>query len=240
MRTCPKRTAIAAAYLLLLLLNTGCATTGVAADSRDPLEGMNRSFYRFNEFMDRALFDPIGRIYEKALPKFVNRGISNVFSNARDIAVVANDVLQFKPGLAISDLARLVFNSTFGIGGFFDVSSRIGLPKHYEDLGQTLAKWGIGSGPYLVAPFFGPTTLRDAIAFGVEMHFLYPVSYIGNDGYRAGLLSLEYMDFKADRLKAGQLLSEAALDEYEFLKNAYLERRENQIQDRESSALPEE
>ena len=190
--------------------------------------------------MDRVLFDPIGRVYEKALPKFVNRGISNAFSNARDMAVIANDLLQFKLGQAISVLARLVFNSTLGIAGFFDVSSRVGLPRHNEDFGQTLAKWGIGPGPYIVAPFFGPTTLRDAVAFGLETQFLYPVSYVSNDGYRAGLLSLEYMDFKADRLKARQLLAEAALDEYEFLKNAFLERRENQILDRESGAPPEE
>ena len=228
-----KEKAIATLCLVpLLLLGSGCATTGTV-DPRDPLEGMNRSFFSFNQFMDRKLFDPIGRVYKAVLPAPVNRGVSNMFSNVNDIAVIANDVLQFKLGQAISDLARLVFNSTIGILGFFDVSSHAGLPKHDEDLGQTLAKWGFGPGPFLVAPFLGPTTVRDAIGFGVETQFLNPVTYVNTDGYRAGLLSLNYVDFKADRLKAGELLEEAALDEYEFLKNAYLERRENLAHDRE-------
>jgi len=218
--------------VFLLLLAHGCATTGGAADPRDPIEGFNRSVYSFNEFMDQHLFDPLGRAYRAILPDFLDRGISNMFSNLGDVGVIANDILQGKLGQAVSDIARVVFNTTIGIGGFFDVSSHIGLPKHNEDLGQTLGRWGIGPGPYLVAPFFGPMTLRDATAFGVQSTFLYPVSYVGNDAYRAGLMSLNYVDYKADLLSAGRILDEAALDEYDFVKNAYLDRRQNQIMDR--------
>lgn len=225
--------------LCLCLLAGGCATTGGAADPRDPLEGFNRSMYSFNDFMDRSLFNPLGRAYKALLPDFVDRGVSNFFGNLGDVAVIANDILQGKLGQAVSDLARVVFNSTIGIGGFFDVSSHIGLPKHDEDLGQTLGRWGFGPGPYLVAPFFGPTTLRDAAGFGVQSTFLYPVAYVGHDAYRAGLMSLNYVDFKADLLGAGRILGEAALDEYDFVKNAYLDRRQNQIEDRAFGAEPE-
>jgi len=217
---------------IALLQTQGCATTGGAADPRDPMEGFNRSVYGFNSFMDDNLFDPLGRAYRAVLPDFLDRGISNMFGNVGDVAVIANDILQGKLGQAVSDIARVVFNTTIGIGGFFDVSSHIGLPKHDEDLGQTLGRWGIGPGPYLVAPFFGPMTLRDAAGFGVQNTFLYPVSYVGNDAYRAGLMSLNYVDYKADLLSAGRILGEAALDEYDFVKNAYLERRQNQVEDR--------
>ena len=189
--------------------------------------------YGFNDFMDEHLFDPLGRAYQAVLPDFLDRGVSNMFSNLGDVGVIANDILQFKIGQAVSDIARVVFNTTIGIGGFFDVSSHIGLPKHDEDLGQTLGRWGVGPGPYLVAPFFGPMTLRDAAGFGVQTTFLMPVSYVGNDAYRAGLMSLNYVDYKADLLSAGRILDEAALDEYDFVKNAYLDRRQNQIEDRD-------
>ena len=218
--------------ILLLLFGQGCATTGGAHDPRDPMEGFNRSVYTFNEFMDDHLFDPISRAYQAVLPDFVDRGISNMFSNVGDVAVIANDILQLKLGQAVQDIARVVFNTTIGIGGFFDVSSHIGLPKHDEDLGQTLGYWGVGPGPYLVAPFFGPMTLRDAVGFGVQSTFLYPVAYIDDDAYRAGAMALNYVDFKADLLSAGRILGEAALDEYEFVKNAYLDRRQNLIEDR--------
>jgi phospholipid-binding lipoprotein MlaA len=216
----------------VLLLGTGCATTGGVVDPRDPLEGFNRSVYSFNEFMDEHLFDPVGRAYQAILPNFLDRGISNIFSNLGDLGVIANDILQGKLGQAVQDIARVVFNTTIGIGGFFDVSSHIGLPKHDEDLGQTLGRWGIGPGPYLVAPFFGPMTMRDAAGFGVQSTFLHPVAYVNNDAYRAGLMSLNYVDYKADMLSAARILGEAALDEYDFVKNAYLERRQNQIEDR--------
>jgi phospholipid-binding lipoprotein MlaA len=227
-----------AAALLIAALLCGCATTG-ANDPRDPLENFNRSVYRFNETMDRAVFNPISRTYQAVLPDFVDRGISNVFSNLGDVPVIANDILQGKGGQAVSDFARVVFNTTIGIGGFFDVGSRIGLPKHDEDLGQTLATWGVGSGPYLVMPFLGPTTLRDAAGFGIQTTFLYPVSYVEHDGYRAGLLALNYVDFKADLLSAQRILDDAGVDSYDFVKNAYLERRENLIHDREFTPFEE-
>jgi phospholipid-binding lipoprotein MlaA len=214
-----------------LAFASGCATTG-ATDPRDPLEGFNRSMYGFNQFMDRAVFDPIGKVYKTAVPQPLDRGVTNFFANLGEIAVFANSALQFKFRQAGGTAARFLMNSILGIGGLWDVATMKGLAAYDEDFGQTLGHWGIGPGPYLIAPFFGPTTLRDAVGFGVDSAFLNPVSYVETDAYRAGLMSLNYIDYKADRKSARSLIGEASVDEYEFLKNAYLERREGQVRDR--------
>ena len=224
---------------LALLFLSACATTG-SLDERDPWEGFNRGVYSFNETMDNLLFDPISKGYDAITPDFIDNGITNFFSNLGEISVIANDLLQFKFAQATSDVARFIFNSTIGVLGFFDVSSSLGFPEHDEDFGQTLAHWGVGSGPYLVVPFFGPATVRDAAGFAVDGIVLNPVSYLDNDLVVAGLLSLNYVDVKSDLLSAGDLIGEAALDEYEFLKNAYFEKRSSQINDNAFEDFPEE
>ena len=218
------------AMLILLGLAGGCATTG-SADARDPFEGLNRGVFGFNKFMDKTLFDPVGRVYKKVIPHPLDHGVTNFFSNLGEIAVIANSILQLKLGQAAQDVARFAANSILGIGGLWDVATGMGLPKHNEDFGQTLGHWGIGPGPFLIAPFFGPTTFRDAIGFGVDSAFLNPVTYVDPDVYRAGLLSLNYVDYTADKKSARNLIGEASVDEYEFLKNAYLERRQGLVRD---------
>ena len=213
-----------------VLFASGCATIG-AYDERDPLEGFNRGVYGFNQGMDKVLFNPLGKLYRAITPDFIDKGITNFFSNLNEIAVVANDIMQFKISQAFSDAVRFIFNSTLGLLGFYDVSSTMGLDKHNEDFGQTLGVWGVGSGPYLMVPFFGPTTLRDATGFIVDQGILNPVFYLNNDELRAGLLTIRYIDFKSDLLSTNKLISDAALDEYEFIKNAYFEKRESQIND---------
>ncbi len=217
----------------LVVFATGCATTG-ALDKRDPFEGFNRGVYSFNQGMDKVIFDPLGKLYQAITPDFVDKGITNFFSNLGDIAVVANDILQFKFAQAYSDTARILFNSTLGLLGFFDVSSKMGLDKHNEDFGQTLAHWGVGSGPYLVVPFFGSFTFRHATG-SVADSVLNPVFYLESDELRAGLLTLNYVDVKSDLLSTKDLVADAALDEYEFIKNAYFTKRESLIND---GALP--
>jgi len=216
--------------LTLLALAGGCATTGTA-DARDPLEGLNRSVFGFNKFMDKALFDPVGKVYKKVIPNPLDRGVTNFFSNLGEVVVIVNGILQFKFGQAARDVARFAANSILGIGGLWDVATGMGLPKHDEDFGQTLGRWGIGTGPFLMAPFFGPTTLRDAVGFGLDSAFLYPVTYVNPDVYRAGLMSLNYIDFKADNKSSRSLIGEASFDEYEFMKNAYLELRKGKVRD---------
>lgn len=214
----------------LLLLLGGCATTG-SGDPRDPFEGFNRGVYTFNQSMDKALFDPLGKAYKAITPEIIDSGVTNFFSNLNDIAVTVNSLLQFKLDQALSDATRFIFNSTIGLLGFFDVSSHMHLPKHHEDFGQTLATWGVGAGPYLMVPFFGPSTLRDATGYAVDSGVLNPVFYVDDDALRASLLSLNYVDFKADLLSARKLLGDASLDEYEFLKNAYFQKRNSLIND---------
>ncbi len=223
----------------LLTLVSGCATTG-AMDSRDPFEGFNRGVFKFNQTMDDALFTPLGKFYQAITPGPVDKGVTNFFSNLGEIAVIANDLLQFKAGQAVSDAARFIFNSTIGLLGVIDVSTTMGLPKHDEDFGQTLAHWGVGSWPYLMVPLFGPTTFRDSTSLIIDKGVLNPVFYVDDTAAKSGLLTLNYIDFKADFLSADRLLEEAALDKYEFVKSAYFEKRANLINDGEVTGLPQE
>ena len=224
---------------VLIVFISGCATTG-AIDERDTIEGFNRTMYSFNQGMDKVLFNPVAKFYQAITPDFIEKGISNIFNNIDDISIIANDILQLKIGQAYSDIARFVFNSTLGFAGFRDVSSQMGLEKHDEDFGQTLAVWGVGAGPYIVTPFFGPTTLRDATSLVVDDILLNPVAYLNNnDALKAGILTLNYIDIKADLLTTNELVNEAALDQYEFTKNAYFSKRESQINDGRLEPLPD-
>ncbi len=215
---------------LVSVLLVGCATTA-SLDERDPLVDFNRGVYSFNQTMDELIFDPIGKLYRAVTPNFLEKGISNFFSNLGDLSVIANQILQFKFDKAASDVSRVLVNSTIGLLGFFDVSSEIGLPKHNEDFGQTLAQWGFSSGPYIVLPFFGPTTLRDLSSLVVDKGALNPMFYIENDTTKSGLLTLNYVDFKSRSSITHDLIGTASLDEYEFIKNAYFEKRAYEISD---------
>jgi phospholipid-binding lipoprotein MlaA len=214
--------------IFLISLLAGCATTG-SGDPRDPFEGFNRGVYSFNKGMDELLFDHVNEVYKNITPEVVDRGVTNFFSNLNDIAVTVNSLLQLKVDQALSVATRFIFNSTIGIAGFFDIATAVDLPKYDEDFGQTLAFWGFDSGPYLMVPFFGPTTVRDATGFIVDRGVLNPVFYVNDTTARAGLLTLNYVDFKADLMSARKILGDAALDEYEFVKNAYFEKRNSQI-----------
>lgn len=219
--------------LLVLLSVTGCATTGTD-DSRDPLEPLNRGVYSFNKTADELLINHIARAYNTVTPEIVDGGVTNFFSNLGEIASFANNLLQLKIDQALGTATRFVFNSTFGIGGFFDVSSHVGLPAYKEDFGQTLGHWGIGPGPYVVLPLLGPSTVRDTGGL-VADSFMNPIAYIDDDAWQYGLVALGFVDVKSDLLSTGGLVSEAALDEYEFVKNAYLERRRAQVNDGQGS-----
>ena len=225
--------------LSCMLFLSACATTN-ALDERDPWEGFNRSVFSFNETMDDFVFEPVGKVYDFITPDPIDNGISNFFGNIAMIPVIANDILQFKFTQMVNDSVRFFINSTLGLLGFFDIAGDANLRSSGEDFGQTLAHWGMGPGPYLVVPFFGPATVRDAAGFAVDGIVLNPVSYLDNDLVVAGLLSLNYVDVKSDLLSAGDLIGEAALDEYEFLKNAYFEKRSSQINDNAFEDFPEE
>jgi phospholipid-binding lipoprotein MlaA len=225
------------AVICLALNLIACANLGSRGDPRDPFEGLNRGVYSFNQALDQSIINRIARVYQAITPDFLDRGISNFFSNVNEIIVIINDVLQLKIGQAFSDIARFLFNSTIGIGGLMDVASNMGFPKHNEDFGQSLGRWGISPGPYIVVPALGPSTFRDVVGYTVATTMVSPLAYIDSTSVYMGVMSMNYVDFKADLLSEEKLLEEAAVDKYEFTKNAYLELRENLVRDRESSDL---
>jgi phospholipid-binding lipoprotein MlaA len=197
----------------------------------DPLEGFNRAMYTFNDKMDRYILKPVAKGYRAVTPKPVRRGISNFFSNLREPIVMLNNLLQGKPADAVSDLSRFVFNSTFGIFGLFDVASKMDLPKHNEDFGQTLAVWGVGDGAYLVLPFFGPSNLRDGPALVVDWE-TYPPNHMEERSTRAKLLLVETVDKRAQLLDASDILDQAAgQDPYVFVRENFRQLRRNQVYD---------
>ncbi len=216
--------------LLFSLILQGCATVEGPTDPEDPFESFNRAMYSFNDTLDMAILKPVAQGYDAALPAPVNKGVSNFFSNIDDVVVIFNDLLQLKIEQTFSDTARLLLNSTIGILGLIDVASTMDLPKHDEDLGQTFGYWGIGTGPYLVLPFLGPNDIRDTVGL-VGDAYVDPLNDITPDGTRTGLVLLEGVDTRAGLLSASKVLKEAALDEYLFVRDAYLQRRQNLVYD---------
>ncbi len=206
----------------------GCATTG--GDPRDPLESLNRGIYKFNDGVDTVLLKPAVEVYRDVLPAPVRTGISNVFSNLNDVIVALNNLLQGKLEAALSDVARIMVNTTVGLFGIFDVATKAGLEKHDEDFGQTLGKWGVGDGPYIVLPFLGPRNLRDTVGLVGDFK-ADPVGQIDPNSDRNAAYGLRLVSRRAELLGASKVLAVAALDEYEFVRDAYLQRRRNLIYD---------
>ncbi len=216
--------------LVLALLTAGCASVEGPHDPGDPFEGYNRAMYEFNDDFDKALFRPLAETYEEVVPKPVNTGISNFFSNLDDVLVLLNDLLQLKFAQAASDFSRLTWNTTVGLFGFIDVATPMDLPKHNEDFGQTLGYWGVGSGPYLVLPFLGPSSIRDGAGLVADWQ-VDPVMQVKDDETRWSLIVVDAVDTRAGLLRASNLLETAALDPYIFLRDAYLQRRQNRVYD---------
>lgn len=213
--------------LMFLALLNGCASTG---DPRDPIEPVNRGIYQFNEGLDKVLLTPAATAYRGVLPQFVRTGVSNFFANINDVLVALNNLLQGKIPDAVSDAGRVVVNTTAGILGAFDAATEIGLEKHDEDFGQTLGRWGIGDGPYLVLPFFGPSNLRDALGRVVD-YITDPITYVNSSSGRNILWATRIVNRRSELLDTSKILETAALDPYEFLRDAYLQRRRNLVYD---------
>jgi phospholipid-binding lipoprotein MlaA len=228
MRTSSFRAFRLLALLLLAAVSAGCAT---GPDPRDPLEPMNRGIYQFNDHFDRVLLKPAAILYHTTVPPPVRGGVTNFFSNFRDVTVAVNDLLQAKLKAAASDVGRVLVNSTVGIFGLFDVASRIGLQKHYEDFGQTLGVWGAADGPYLVLPILGPSTVRDGIGL-IGDYFTDPEFFLfTNPPENYILLTTRIVNVRADLLDSEQIFEAAAIDRYSFLRDGYLQRRHNLIND---------
>lgn len=213
---------------LLAAEPTDSATTRL---NDDPYERLNKKLFSFNDSLDRYLMKPVAKGYDVVTPGPVGRGITNFFNNLGEPRVVLNDVLQGKPGQAVSDSVRFLLNSTLGIGGLFDVAKHFGLKRHNEDFGQTLAVWGVKRSSYFVIPVLGPSSVRDSIGELVDF-FTYPLIYYHDTGVSSGLYVLRLVNRRANLLNASDILDEAAGDyRYEFVREAYWQNRKNEIYD---------
>ena len=215
--------------LMALLLLTACAS-GPSANPRDPLEPFNRGVFKFNDVVARVVLKPVATVYVEVAPGLVRKGVSNFFENLEDAWSFVNNGLQFKGEAAADSLFRFGVNSTLGLGGLFDVASEMRLDKHSKDFGHTLGFWGVGPGPYLVLPIFGPSTVRDGMARMVDSQG----DIAGNIAHVPTHNSVSFVrgvDKRAGLLKATAMLDEIALDRYTFSRDSYLQSRRSAIYD---------
>ena len=205
----------------------GCAT-GPNANPKDPLEPLNRSISAFNEVGDRAVIRPIAQAYVAVTPQPVRKGVANFFDNLEDAWSFVNSTLQLRGEQAGNNFFRVVMNTFFGLGGLLNVADEANIPRHPQDLGKTLGRWGVPSGPYVVLPFFGPSTLRDSLTIVAESQASL-VGKIEAHSVRDSLSVLQLVDTRAGFLKLDGFLDDAALDKYTFTRDAFLQRRNASI-----------
>jgi len=229
MKSLPRWTAMTLAAAACAL-SAGCATP---SNPQDPLEKFNRATFAFNDTVDRVALKPAATAYKKVLPGFVQTGVSNFFGNLSDAWSSANNLMQGKGADGATDFMRFALNSTFGIAGILDIASEAGLQKHNEDFGQTLGVWGVPSGPYLMLPLLGPSTIRDTAALPADL-WADPWAYTTPVHVRNIGIGVRAVDQRASVLDASNLMEEAALDRYEFIRDGYLQRRQSRVFDGES------
>ncbi len=216
------------AALALVLAGVGGCASGPNANPRDPLEPFNRKMLEFNEALDSVALKPAATAYRNTVPPLVRTGVNNVFGNMRDLWSGVNSLLQFKFHNAAENILRFEVNTVFGLGGMLDIASEMNIERHTEDLGQTLGRWGVPAGPYLMLPFFGPSTVRDALALPVDRR-ADPLGSVEGWDARWSLYALRAVDMRANLLRVTSVLGEAALDKYSFTRDAHLQRRRAEI-----------
>ena len=218
-----------ALVLLATALLAGCASTSDRSEAYDPWEGLNRKTYAFNDALDKAVMKPLAQGYQKVTPAFAQEGVNNFYSNLEDIGTSLNNFLQAKPKQGMNDMARIVVNTVFGVFGLWDIATPLGFEKHDEDFGQTLGHWGAPPGPYFVIPFLGPSTVRDAPAKAVDPSWFYN-DYLPDRVYWSWW-GLDKVRTRANLIKAEGILEEAAIDKYSFIRDAWWQRRRNNVYD---------
>jgi len=217
----------------------GCATAGGPAAGRDPLEPMNRAVFEFNDAVDRAVLKPVAKAYHDRLPEDFRAIVGNFFGNLADLWTAVNQLLQGKPAEAASDLSRFAINSTLGFAGLADIATPAGFDKHHEDFGQTLGRWGVPTGPYLVLPLLGPSNFRDAPARIADAQGDLVLT-IDSAGRRNNAIVVRTIDDRAGLLRAERLVEGAALDRYAFIRDGYLQRRRNLVYDGNPPMSPDD
>lgn len=212
--------------IISMCLLTACIKRG--SNPADPYESFNRKIYKFNVAVDATLLKPPARLYKAVIPGPVKKGVDNFYTNIHMLPAVANDLLQTEWKHSIRDSWRFAINSTLGIGGIFDVATGMGLPEHYNDLGLTFARWGDKQSPYLMVPLLGPSTIRDAMGSTFDYSIFMPYPYLNDYALMYSLLGVRYVDLRAQLLDTEKLMAEA-LDPYAFMRDAYLQSRNFQI-----------
>ena len=221
----------ALAVLALALLGA-CATVPASAGGpvNDPWEGWNRKVFSFNEKIDEAVLKPVAQAYRDVVPSFVRTGINNVLNNLYDVWATANHFLQGKVQSGLEMGMRVLTNTVLGAGGLMDPASEMGLTRRAEDFGQTLGRWGLGNGPFVVLPLLGPSTLRDTAGLLVDRQAA-PSALPNTDAGTYTVLATELVNTRANLLSAGALVDQVALDKYAFIRDAYLSRRRDALYD---------
>ena len=210
-------------------LMAGCAS-GPGANPADPFEPFNRSVFRFNDGVDEAVLRPVATAYRNTFPLLVRTGVNNFFGNLGDVWNFANSVMQLRLRASAENFMRFNVNTVFGLGGLLDIATEAGIERHNEDFGQTLGRWGVPTGPYLVLPLLGPSTVRDASVLPID-RYGDPLTRVDGGLARGSLLMLRVIDTRSNFLRASQLLDDAALDKYSFTRDAHLQRRLNDVYD---------
>lgn len=222
-------------YVLILAFLT--PALAFATEDNDPLEGLNRAVYSFNESVDGALLKPVAKGYKAVMPNFAVKGVNNFYNNIRDVITVINDVLQLKINHAVNDSGRVLINSTMGILGFIDVHTINGGERRKEDFGQTLGHYGIGHGAYLVLPFLGPSSLRDGAGLVTDTILFDPISYVDDVRTRNQIRIVQIIDKRAELINASDILGSASLDPYAFQRDAYMQYREALVNDESTGTI---
>lgn len=226
------------ALLGLGALLTGCAS-GPGVTARDPFETFNRSVTRFNDGADEVVLKPAATAYRAVAPPMVRTGVSNFFGNLNDAWSVVNNLLQFKVQHAAEMFIRVNMNTFFGLGGVLDVASEFNMERHKEDFGQTLGRWGVPAGPYVVLPLLGPSTVRDAAAFSLDRQGDL-IRGVSPTPARNAIYVLRAVDVRSNLLRASTVLDEVALDKYTFTRDVFLQRRRAEMYDGNPPDLPYE
>jgi phospholipid-binding lipoprotein MlaA len=221
---------------LALLALQGCASA--PGTPNDPLEGFNRTVFAFNEAVDSAVLKPVATGYQNVVPQLVRTSVDNFFGNIGDIWSAVNLLLQAKPVPALEMGMRFTFNTVLGLGGFLDIAGDAGMERRSEDFGQTLGRWGIGPGPYLVLPLLGPSTVRDTAALPLDLKAS-PPAYFEERGDRLGISAVQLISTRARLLSATRAIDEIALDKYSLIRDGFLARRRNQVYDGNPPEEPE-
>ncbi len=228
-----------AAVLLGVALTAGCAT-GPNANPADPFEPYNRSMTTFNDNVDKAVLKPVATVYRDVTPQPLRTGVGNFFANLGDAWSFVNNLLQLRGLEAYESMVRFSVNSVLGLGGVLDIASEMGVDRHKQDFGLTLGRWGVPTGPYLVLPLLGPSTVRDTAALPVDYMVGDLVDYVDHIPVRNSMYGLSFIDRRAQLLGAGTVLDEAALDPYSFTRDVYLKLRDNASDDADGGQLPED